>query len=215
MVVAIAGAHGKVGLRLGRLLAGRGDEVRGLIRNPDHAGDLHAVGVEAIVCDLEGTVDPAEAIRGADAVVFAAGAGAGSGADRKQSMDYGGAVKLMHAAEEAGARRYVMVSAIGAADPPQEDSVFAAYLRAKAAADRELAASPLEWTIVRPGRLTDDPGTGRVHAAASAGGGDISRDDVAGTLAAVLDTPETVAVTFELVGGDTPIKEAVTRVVRS
>ncbi len=209
MDVAIAGAHGKVGMRLGRLLAERGDRARGLIRNPEHLQDLSLTGMEPVVCDLEGDDDVAAAIEGADAVVFAAGAGAGSGAERKWTMDYGGAAKLIDAARARGVARYLMVSAMGAASPPSGDEVFAVYLQAKARADRELAESGLDWTIARPGGLTDDPGAGRIQAAGSVKRGEISRDDVAETLLAVLDEPETAGVTFELVAGETPIREAV------
>src|SRR3954463_738494 len=156
MRVIVAGGHGQIGLRLLRLLADHGDEGVGLIRNPDHAADLPG---EALVLDLEAVeeVGPLEA----DAIVFAAGAGPGSGAERKWTMDYGGAVKLMR----AGVQRYVIVSAMGAADPPAEGGdVFGEYVRAKAKADQELAASGLDYTIVRPGRLTDGEATGRVRA---------------------------------------------------
>ena len=209
MDVVIAGGHGQIGLRLGRLLAQRGDRVRGLIRNPAQAEDLTAAGVEPVVCDLEAGDDVREATRGADAVVFAAGAGPGSGAERKRTMDHAGAVKLIEAAEANGIARYVMVSAMGAASPPDGDGVFEEYLRAKADADRDLAASGLDWTIVRPGGLTNDPASGRVTAAEHVERGDITRDDVAATLAAVLDHDNTVRKTFDLVEGDTPIDEAV------
>jgi uncharacterized protein YbjT (DUF2867 family) len=209
MDVVIAGGHGKVGMRLGRILARRGDRARGLIRNPAHGEDLVPAGIEPVVCDLESDHDVADAIQGADAVVFAAGAGSGSGPERKWTVDYGGAVKLIQAARAAGVRRYVMVSSMGADDPPDGDEVFAVYLQAKAKADRELAASGLDHTIVRPGGLTDDPGTGRVQAGPSVPRGRISRDDVAEVLAAALDEPGTIGVTFEVVGGETPIREAV------
>ena len=146
MRVVIAGGHGQIALQLVRLLAQRGDEAVGLIRNPDHADDIRDAGGEPLVCDLEAAD---EITLDADAVVFAAGAGSGSGAERKWTMDYGGAAKLMR----AGVRRYVIVSAMGAADPPAEGGdVFGEYLRAKAKADQELAASGLDYTIVRPGR---------------------------------------------------------------
>jgi uncharacterized protein YbjT (DUF2867 family) len=206
--VAIAGGHGKIGLRLGQLLAERGDRARGLIRKREYEDDLHAVGVEPVLCDLEGGCDVAAAIEGADAVVFAAGAGSGSGADRKWTVDYAGAAKLIVAALARDVRRYVMVSAIGADAPPTGDDVFSIYLRAKGKADEELQASGLDWTIARPGRLTDDPGTGRIHAAAKVERGEIQREDVAATLLGALDEPRTVGGVFELVAGETPIREA-------
>src|SRR5215211_255835 len=206
MDVAVAGGHGQVGLRLLRLLADRGDRARGLIRNPDHAADLEHEGAEPVVCDLEGDDDVAAAIAGADAVVFAAGAGPGSGAERKRTMDLGGAVKLIEAAKQNGISRYVIVSSMGADDPPSGDQVFAVYLQAKAAADQALRESGLEFTIVRPGGLTNDPGTGRIEAAESLGRrGQIPRDDVAATLVAVLDEPATVGKTFEVLGGEEEI----------
>ena len=207
--IAIAGGHGQIGLRLGKLLAARGDRVRGLIRNPDQADDLRAVGVEPVVCDLE-RVDAAavaEAVAGADAVVFAAGAGPGSGEARKATMDRDGAVKLIEAARREGIERYVIVSSRGA-DAGARGDGFAAYLRAKGEADEALRASGLAYTIVRPGRLTNEPGGGRVTTAT--GDGEISRDDVAATLVAVLDAPAASAgATFLLVAGETPIADAV------
>jgi nucleoside-diphosphate-sugar epimerase len=208
MLVAIAGGHGQIALRLTRLLSERGDEVRSLIRNPDHADDVREAGGDPVVCDLEEADDAlvANAVRGADAVVFAAGAGPGSGSQRKGTMDLGGAVKLIAAAKAGGIRRYVMVSSINADPDHPGDDTFSVYLRAKGEADAELAASGLDYTIVRPGPLTNDPGTGRV--ALDAGRGDVTRDDVAGVLAAALHEPDTIGRTFELSGGDTPIDEA-------
>ena len=161
MIVAIAGGHGKVARRLARRLLERGDQVRGLIRNPDHADDLRADGSEPVVCDLEkSTVEEvASAVEGADAVVFAAGAGAGSGAERKWSMDRDGAIKLLEAARLAGVERYLMISSVGAEKPPDDEDVFSIYLRAKAEADRALIASDRAWTIVRPGFLGTIPET--------------------------------------------------------
>jgi nucleoside-diphosphate-sugar epimerase len=204
MRVIVAGGHGQIGLRLLRLLREHGDEGVGLIRNPDHADDLPG---EALVLDLE-AVDEVGSLD-ADAIVFAAGAGPGSGAERKWTMDYGGAAKLMR----AGVQRYVIVSAMGAANPPPEGEgdVFGEYVRAKAKADQELAASGLDYTIVRPGMLTDDPGTGRVHVAERLPRGEIPRDDVARVLHAVLHEPSTIGAAFDLVGGDTPIDEALER----
>ncbi len=211
MDVAIAGAHGQVARRLTRLLAARGDRVRGIIRAPEHSEDLRRDGAEPVVLDLEQVeaATLAEAIAGCDAVVFAAGAGAGSGAERKATVDYGAAVTLLDAARQTDVRRYVMVSSTGAADPPQGDDVFNVYLRAKAAADAALIDSDRDWTVVRPGRLTDDPGTGRVAVAGSGKGEDIPRDDVAAVLLAVLDAPGTSGAVFEVVAGDVPVADAV------
>ena len=210
MRVAIAGGHGQIALRLTRLLAERGDEVVSLIRNPDHADDVRAAGGHPVACDLEaaGDGETAEAVRGADAVIFAAGAGPGSGPARKETLDYGGAVKLIEAARAAGVRRYLMISAMSA-DPNAEGDGFGVYLRAKGRADAELAASGLDYTIVRPGGLTDDPGTGRVRLADRVERGDVPRDDVAAVLAACLTEAGTIGRTFEVVAGDTPVDEAV------
>jgi uncharacterized protein YbjT (DUF2867 family) len=212
--VAIAGGHGKIALLLERALAERGDTVRGLIRNPDQEEDLRAAGVEPVLCDLEGDGDVAAAVRGADAVVFAAGAGPGSGEARKSTMDLGGAVKLIDAAKAEGISRYLMVSSMGADEAPAEgtesgDAVFGAYLRAKAAADAALRDSGLDYTIVRPGSLTDDPGTGKVLIAEHTGRGQIPRADVAAVFVACLDEPRTIGKSFDLIAGDTPIAEAV------
>jgi len=212
MDVAIAGGHGKIGLQLGALLAARGDRVRGLIRKPEQEGDLRAVGVEPVLCDLESDAgaEVAAAVRGADAVVFAAGAGPGSGAERKRTMDLDGAVKLIEAAQAEGVGRYAMVSSMGAGDPPAEGGgVFGEYLRAKAGADRALVASGLAQTIVRPGSLTDEAATGRVRIGESLGRGEVPRADVAAVLAAVLAAPNAVGKTFELLSGETPVEEAV------
>ncbi|HEX6654271.1 MAG TPA: SDR family oxidoreductase [Thermoleophilaceae bacterium] len=205
MDVVVAGGHGKVGIRLLRLLADGGHRARGLIRNPDHADDLEAAGAEAVVCDMEALDDLSECCAGADAVVFAAGAGPGSGPERKRTVDYGAAVKLM----QAGVPRYVMVSAISAGRPDDWSEEMRPYYEAKAGADERLTESGLDYTIVRPGGLTDDPGTGRVRIGTELDYGNIPRDDVAAVLLAVLETPDTVGKTFELVSGDTPVDEAV------
>jgi uncharacterized protein YbjT (DUF2867 family) len=180
------------------------------VRNPDHVGDVEATGAEAVVLDLEHTDAEtlAGVLTGADAVVFAAGGGPNSGAARKETVDKGAAILLADAAEKAGVRRYVMVSSMGAdaADPTSED-VFQVYLRAKKAADDDVRSRDLDWTVVRPGRLTDDAGTGRVTVG-TLGRGQVPRADVAATLLGVLHTPSTVGATFDLLGGDTPVDEA-------
>jgi uncharacterized protein YbjT (DUF2867 family) len=210
MDVVIAGGHGKVARRLAGLLIVRGDRVRGLIRNPAHAGDLQADGSEPVVCDLEtsGVEEVAKAVEGADAAVFAAGAGPGSGAQRKLTLDRDGAIKLLEAARAAGVERYVMISSIGAHNPPDGDDVFSVYLRAKAEADRALAASDRTWTIVRPGFLKDDPGTGRVQIDIDPFRGEVTRDDVAAVLDLVLHEPHSAHRTLYVGNGDDSIERA-------
>ncbi|MBT2382599.1 NAD(P)H-binding protein [Streptomyces sp. ISL-11] len=219
MRIVIAGGHGQIALRLERLLAARGDEVAGIIRRPAQAGDLLAAGAEPVVCDLESAAvgDIVRHLESADAAVFAAGAGPGSDIDRKDSVDRGAAALFADAAEAAGVRRFVVVSSMGAdrESPEGTDPVFAAYLRAKGAADDDVRArAGLDWTILRPGRLTDEPGTGTVTLAESTGRGAVSRDDVAAALAALLAEPGTAGLTLELIGGDTPVKEAVRAVAK-
>ncbi|GAA3827391.1 NAD(P)H-binding protein [Sphaerisporangium flaviroseum] len=214
MRVVIAGGHGKIALRLERALAARGDDPVGLIRDPGHEQDLRDTGAQPVLCDLEtsGVEEVAEHLRGADAVVFAAGAGPGSGVARKDTVDRAASVLLADAAERAGVPRFVQISSMGAGDPPQAgaDDVWAAYIRAKTDAEDDLRARDLGWTILRPGSLTDDPGTGLVTLAEPrVPRGKVPRDDVAAVIVALLDTPGSVGRTVELVAGDTPVEEAV------
>jgi uncharacterized protein YbjT (DUF2867 family) len=209
MDILVAGGHGQVALRLLKLLAAGGHTARGLIRKPEQAADLQAVGAVPVLGDLENDESLAGYVKGADAVVFAAGAGPGSGPARKRTVDLGGAIKLADAAMETGVRRYVMVSSIGAQDPSSAGPSMQPYLEAKAEADAYVVASGLDYTIVRPGSLTDEPGTGLVRATRDLGHrGPVPRDDVAAVLAACLTTPSTIGVTFELFAGDTPIADA-------
>ncbi|MBB5786193.1 NAD(P)H-binding protein [Jiangella mangrovi] len=213
MQVVIAGGHGQIALRLERLLTLRGDSAVGLIRNPEQAGDLASAGATAVVLDLEkATIDEVAAeVRGADAVVFAAGAGPGSGTARKDTVDRGAAALLADAAERAGVRRYLLVSSINATTEPPADpeDVFQVYLKAKGDSEADLRRRDLDWTVLRPGGLTNDPGTGTVALAPSVPRGRVSRDDVAAVLVALLDDVRTARLTLELVGGDTPVDEAV------
>jgi len=209
MDVLVAGGHGQIALRLLRLLAEHGHHGRGLIRNPDHAHDLERIGAIPVLCDLEHD-DPRPHLGTADAIVFAAGAGPGSGLERKRTVDYGGAVKLIEAAEELGVPRYVMVSSMGAGDPGSASEAMRPYQQAKHDADAALAASSLDWSIVRPGRLTDDPGSGRVAIAERLGrSGQVTREDVALVLLACLEAANTIRWTFEVLEGDEPVHEAI------
>lgn len=214
MRTVIAGGHGKIGLRLEHLLAERHEDVAGLIRDPAQGDDLRAAGAEPVVCDLEhaGVDEVASRLAGADAVVFAAGAGPGSGSARKTTVDRDAAVLLADAAERAGVHRYLTVSAMGADEEPPAgtDPVFATYLHAKGAADADLRSrKALRWTVLRPGRLTDDQGTGQVLLAEHTERGSVPRDDVAAVLAELLQVPDTAGLTLDLVSGQTPVTEAV------
>jgi uncharacterized protein YbjT (DUF2867 family) len=210
MEVVIAGGHGKIALHLERLLADSGHRVRALIRRRDHDSDVREAGAEPVLCDIEQEDDLSHYVAGADAVIFAAGAGPGSGPERKRTVDFEGAVKLIDGARRAGVQRYLIISSIGAEDPAAGGEQMRPYLEAKAEADRHVADSGLDWTIVRPGRLTDEPGTGLVQVTEDMSvRGEIPREDVARVLAAALGEPATIGKTFVLVGGDTPIDEAV------
>ncbi|AUG81453.1 NAD-dependent dehydratase [Kitasatospora sp. MMS16-BH015] len=221
MDVVIAGGHGKIALRLERLLAGRGDTVTGLIRRAGQAGALEALGARPVLCDLEAVAaaELAEVLRGADAVVFAAGAGPSSGSARKESVDRGAAALLADAAELAGVRSYLMISSmgLGAAETDAVDEEFRVYLRAKAAAEEDLRSrAGLEWTVLRPGVLTDSPGGGSVRLAEPpVPMGEVSRDDVAAVLLALLDAgPAVAGLTLELTVGGVGVTAAVEALTR-
>ncbi|WP_349862735.1 SDR family oxidoreductase [Leifsonia sp. WHRI 6310E] len=215
--VAIVGAHGKVAQQLMRVLYDQGDDFVGIVRNDDHAEDVYRLGGEGVLLDIESaTADElAAAISGCDAVVFTAGAGGGSGVERKRTVDYGGSVKSAEAAVKAGVRRFVQVSAWGVDSPVAEDAEpdWRAYVDAKRDADTALRQSGLDWTILRPGALTFDDGPGLVTLGESVERGSIPREDVARLIAACLDEPGTIGKTWEAVSGDTPIAEAVRALV--
>ncbi|RDI67779.1 SDR family oxidoreductase [Nocardia pseudobrasiliensis] len=214
MRIVIAGGHGKIALLLAGLLARRGDEVRSLIRNPEHAAEVAETGAEPVLLDLE-TATPEQvsaALAGADVAVFAAGAGPGSGVARKYTVDRDGSIHLARAAESAGVPRFVQISTMGAGKPPapDRDEVWSAYIDAKTQAEDDLRARPLSWTILRPGRLTDDHPTNRISLTNPPGpAGAIPRSDVATTLAAILHADNTIGKTLELITGDTPITTAI------
>ncbi|MFI2351254.1 SDR family oxidoreductase [Streptomyces sp. NPDC019443] len=212
MRIVIAGGHGQIALRLERLLAAGGHEVVGIIRKPEQAADLREAGAEPVVLDLESASveEVAAVLQGAGAAVFAAGAGPGSGSARKETVDRGAAVLFADAAERAGVRRYIVVSSMGAGAKHPGDGEFDAYLRAKGAADDDVRSrSGLDWTILRPGTLTNDAGTGLVQLKASTGRGMVPRDDVAAVLAELVETPATAGLTLELISGSVPVTVAV------
>ncbi|MEX1079966.1 MAG: SDR family oxidoreductase [Homoserinimonas sp.] len=209
--IVIVGGHGKIALRLARILTAQQHQVTSLIRNPDHTAEVEATGATPVMADVEtlSTEDLAGVISDHDAVVWSAGAGGGS-PERTYAVDRDAAIRSMEAASSAGVNRYVMVSYLGAradhgVDP--ENSFFA-YAEAKAAADDHLRQATLDWTILGPGGLTLDAGTGRIAVGDELQGGKVSRDDVAAVAAAVLQGDHTIRKWIPFIGGDTPIDEA-------
>jgi uncharacterized protein YbjT (DUF2867 family) len=213
--IVVIGGHGKVALHLARVLTERGDEATSVFRNPDHADDVAATGARPVVADIEAldTDALADLLAGHDAVVFSAGAGGGNPA-RTYAVDRDAAIRVIDAAQQAGLRRFVMVSYFGAGPDhgvPQ-DNPFFPYAEAKAAADAHLRASDLDWTVLGPGRLTLEPATGRIAVGAdstgSAGKGAVSREDVALVAAAALNDDSTIGRTINFNNGDRPITDA-------
>lgn len=215
MRVAIVGGHGKVALQLHPLLVAAGHTPVALVRDEDYRPELEALGAEVGMLDIERADAPvfAHAFAGCDAVVFSAGGGPDGNVERKRTVDLEGSLKSIEGAREAGIRRFVQVSAINVDDPLPSGTgaVWRAYVEAKRDADAALRGSDLDWTIIRPGRLTDDPGTGRVALGPDVPRGDVPRADVAAVLAAVLDDDATIGRQWNLVSGDTPVAEAVAR----
>jgi uncharacterized protein YbjT (DUF2867 family) len=219
MRVVIAGGHGKIALLLERMLTERGDQAVGLIRNPAQADEIEQTGAVPVVLDLEAVspADVAAVLADTDAVVFAAGAGPNSGAARKDTVDRGASVLLAEAAGLAGVRRFVQISGMGVDQTPAEgtDEVWAAYLAAKAAAEEDLRFRDLDWTILRPGGLTDDKPTGKVALAVPPlPRGQVSRADVAAVILTLLDEPHTIHLTLDLTSGSTPVGAAARELIK-
>jgi uncharacterized protein YbjT (DUF2867 family) len=211
MKVLVIGANGQIGQQVVKLIQ-ESDEhtVRAMVRDEAQVTDLQAKGVKAVIANLEGSVDEiATAMQGCDAVIFSAGSGGHTGPDKTLLVDLDGAVKSMEAAEKIGVHRYVMVSAIQAHNRESwANSPIKPYMVAKHFADKALVSSNLNYTIVRPGALTNDAGTGRVSASENLQRDSISREDVAHTLIAALNEENTYRRSFDLVAGDTAISDA-------
>lgn len=208
MKITIAGGNGAIAMLLHPKLKANGHHVKALIRNPDQAEEVKSAGAEPVICDLEKDKEISESVGDAGLVIFAAGAGPGSGAARKWTVDRDGAIKLIDAAKKQDAR-YIMISAMGL-DTPRGDGVFQTYQKAKAEADMALRNSGLSYVIVKPGRLTDEPGTGKV-AVGNLERGSVTREDVASVIAELVETPEIENISFDLLNGDVPVEEAVAR----
>lgn len=205
MNVLVIGAHGKVGRQLVPLLVAAGHRTSAMIRDPEQTGALEALGAEPVLGDLEGAFE--HALEGCDAIVFTAGSGGHTGADKTALVDGLGAIRSIDAARTRRIGRFLMVSSRGADDPDRAPAIRH-YLVAKAIADGYLQLSGLDYTIVRPGRLTDDTPTGRIRAGTDLGSGQITRADVAATLAASLEMDRTIGRTFEILNNGLPIREA-------
>lgn len=208
MKISIAGANGSIAMLLHPLLKEKGHKIRGLIRNSEQEEELKNAGAEPVICDLEKEDDISGAVGEADVVIFAAGAGPGSGAERKWTVDRDGAIKLIDAAKKNGTERYIMISAMGL-DTPRGDEVFRVYQKAKAEADEALRNSGLDYVIVKPGRLTDEPGKGKIQIGNNLKSGSVTRSDVAAVLSELVDSPEIKKVDFDLLEGEKEIKEVI------
>ncbi|GAA4284947.1 SDR family oxidoreductase [Brevibacterium daeguense] len=211
--IAVVGGHGKIALLLTELLAEKDVAVRSIIRNPDQAEEIRGIGGDPVVCDAENAsvAELQEAFGDAEAVVFAAGAGGASGAFRKYTMDLAGSVRSIQAALAANIQRFVQISFIGAKQPTQPDAeeVFAAYWACKREADNALRAADLDWTIVSPGGLTDDPATGELEVGENLErGGTTRRGDVARFIAHILDDERTFGRDFDILDGEQPLGDA-------
>jgi uncharacterized protein YbjT (DUF2867 family) len=213
MKIAVLGGHGKIAMHLHPILKQAGHQVHGLIRNPDHANELRQAGATPVLCDVEKEDDISEMTGEADAVIFAAGAGPGSGKERKWSVDYKGAIKLMEAARKNGTQRYIMISAMKV-EEPRGNEVFQEYQKAKSKADAALRDSELDYTILRPGRLMDEEGNGLIALAPELPAGEIPRKDVARVIAALLESDPPVALhkQLDLIRGSHTVEKAITLV---
>ncbi|WP_424163568.1 SDR family oxidoreductase [Bacillus amyloliquefaciens] len=210
MKVFLIGANGQIGQRLTGLFQKDGKHtLRAMVRKEEQKEALQAAGTEAVLADLEGSAeDIAKAAEGCDAVVFTAGSGGSTGHDKTLLIDLDGAAKAVEAAKKAGIKRFIMVSALQAHNRANWNEALKPYYVAKHYADKILEASGLTYTIIRPGGLLNDPGTGKIKAAADLERGSISRDDVANTVIASLDEPNTYEKAFDLTAGSTPVREA-------
>lgn len=208
MNVLVIGSHGNIGQRLVRQMAKSEHTARAMIRDEAQRDEMLALeATDVVVADIEG--DISEALTGCDAVVFTAGSGAHTGPEKTMDVDRNGAISIIDQAERAGVRRFLLVSSMNADTPEKGSEKMRHYFEAKQAADNHLRASDLEYTIVRPGKLTDDEGTGTADIAKDLNRyGEVAREDVAHALLMTLDSPNTIGRHYEMLAGDTPIEKA-------
>lgn len=206
MRVLVIGANGLTGREIVRLLREGPHDPVAMLRDPEQERYFREQGVATVLGDLEEPLDPV--LEGIDALIFAAGSGSSTGPEKTLAVDRDGAVRSIAAMEEVGVDRYVMLSALRA-DPDSAGDPISHYLRAKGIADEHLRRSGLDYTVVRPGRLTNDEATGRVAIAPQLEpGGSVTRADVAAVMVACLDRPNTARKSFDLLEGETPIEAA-------
>jgi uncharacterized protein YbjT (DUF2867 family) len=212
MNILVVGANGQIGKHLVRKIQNTTEHTAiAMVRKEEQIAQFKEQGARTELVDLEGSIDDiARAAKDADTVVFTAGSGGHTGADKTMMIDLDGAIKTIEAAKQAGVKRFVIVSAIGVHHRDKWMGSVPYYSAAKHYADIWLRESGLDYTIIRPGLLTNDVGTGEIKVAMDIERGDISREDVASTILASLENDHTIGKEFDLIGGETLIEDALT-----
>ncbi|MFC3040804.1 SDR family oxidoreductase [Virgibacillus xinjiangensis] len=208
MKVLVAGAHGHTGKLLVKNLRAEGHEPYAMVRKEEQKAEMEELGGIPVLGDLESESDVGRAVKGMEVVMFAAGSGSGTGPNKTTDVDRDGAIRLIDATEKDGIKKFVMLSSMGAGDPTQVEGTFRHYLQMKHEADEHLKKSELDYTIVRPGALTKEPGTSKIKVGDTVGRGEIPREDVAKTMISALQEPNAYHKTFEMISGDTQIEDA-------
>ncbi|WP_181347605.1 SDR family oxidoreductase [Thalassobacillus sp. CUG 92003] len=206
MEVLVAGANGKTGRLIVQNLEAAGHTAHAMVRKEEQKSEMEMMGANPILADLEG--DVGQAVKGKDAIIFAAGSGSSTGSDKTKSVDRDGAINLMQATENFGIKKFVMLSAMAADNPERGPEELKFYLQMKGEADEYLRGTELDYTIVRPGALTDEEPTDNIQVGKEVERGSVPRADVAKTMIQCLEEQSVFHKTFEMVSGDTPIEEA-------
>ncbi|MBB5175100.1 uncharacterized protein YbjT (DUF2867 family) [Texcoconibacillus texcoconensis] len=213
MKILVVGANGQIGKHLVSFIQNHDQlEAKAVIRNEKQESFFKDLGAETAVIDLEGDVESiANAAEDVDAIVFTAGSGPHTGKDKTILVDLDGAVKTIEAAKMAGVNRYIMISSFDTTRQAIQDAPrsFAPYVAAKHYADEWLKGTDLDHTIIHPGALTNDEGTGQIAAAPEVERGEVPREDVASVIVACLEKEETIGKEFQLVKGDQSVQETI------